>query len=111
MHLIVAAGGGERDYAVDGRILTGLRQAADPGAFLNERLMATCGRPCSSRNSPTSSPATSPSCTASPARPAPSWARQAGVDAVRVAAARIASGQNDIFLVGGSYNASGPMCS
>ena len=40
MHLIVAAGGGERDYAVDGAILTGLRDAADPGAFLNERLMS-----------------------------------------------------------------------
>ena len=39
MHLIVAAGGGERDYAVDGQILTGLRKAADPGVFLNERLM------------------------------------------------------------------------
>src|SRR4051794_14030342 len=39
MQLIVAAGGGERDYAVDGQILTGLRNAASPGAFLNERLM------------------------------------------------------------------------
>src|SRR6478735_5526275 len=28
MHLIVAAGGGERDYAVDGQILTGIRNAA-----------------------------------------------------------------------------------
>ena len=32
MHLIVAAGGGERDYAVDGAILTGLRDAPNPGA-------------------------------------------------------------------------------
>ena len=39
MHLIVAAGGGERDYAVDGQILTGLRRAEKPGVFLNERLM------------------------------------------------------------------------
>ncbi len=38
LHLVVAAGGGERDYAADGAILTGLRDAADPGAFLNERL-------------------------------------------------------------------------
>jgi 3-oxoacyl-[acyl-carrier-protein] synthase II len=30
---------------------------------------------------------------------------QCGVDALRIAHARIASGQNDIFLVGGSYNA------
>jgi 3-oxoacyl-[acyl-carrier-protein] synthase II len=39
MHLIVAAGGGERDYAVDGQILTRIRDAQDPGVFLNERLM------------------------------------------------------------------------
>jgi 3-oxoacyl-[acyl-carrier-protein] synthase II len=37
--LVVAAGGGERDYAVDGQILTGLPQANDRGAFLNDRLM------------------------------------------------------------------------
>jgi 3-oxoacyl-[acyl-carrier-protein] synthase II len=30
---------------------------------------------------------------------------QCGIDAIRVAHARIASGQTDIFLVGGSYNA------
>jgi 3-oxoacyl-[acyl-carrier-protein] synthase II len=40
MHLIVAAGGGERDYAVDGQILSGIRQAENPGVFLNERLMS-----------------------------------------------------------------------
>ena len=39
MQLIVAAGGGERDYAVDGQILTGLAKADNPGVFLNERLM------------------------------------------------------------------------
>src|SRR5262245_23000445 len=38
MDMIVAAGGGERDLAVDGVILTGLPKAADPPAFLNERL-------------------------------------------------------------------------
>src|SRR6185295_2534338 len=38
--MIVAAGGGERDVAVDGAILTGLAKAADPQAFLNERLMS-----------------------------------------------------------------------
>ncbi|MDQ4136914.1 MAG: beta-ketoacyl-ACP synthase, partial [Pseudomonadota bacterium] len=40
MHLVVAAGGGERDYAADGAILTGLRSAESPGVFLNERLMS-----------------------------------------------------------------------
>ena len=40
MDMIVAAGGGERDEAVDSTILTGIEQAADPEAFLNERLMS-----------------------------------------------------------------------
>ena len=39
LHLVVAAGGGERDTAVDGAILTGLRDAPDPGAYLNEHLL------------------------------------------------------------------------
>ncbi|WP_348235112.1 hypothetical protein, partial [Salmonella enterica] len=39
MHMIVAAGGGERDYAVDGQILSGLEASNEPGKFLNERLM------------------------------------------------------------------------
>ena len=40
MDMIVAAGGGERDEAVDATILTGLGKAADKEAFLNERLMS-----------------------------------------------------------------------
>ena len=37
--MIVAAGSGERDLAVDAAILTGLPTAENPAAFLNERLM------------------------------------------------------------------------
>ncbi len=40
MDMIVAAGGGERDYAVDTAILSALPSAADPGAFLNEHLLS-----------------------------------------------------------------------
>src|SRR5512139_2435441 len=40
MDMIVAAGGGERDLNVDSTILTGMPKAADPAAFLNERLMS-----------------------------------------------------------------------
>ena len=40
MDMIVAAGGGERDLAVDSTILSGLPHAKDPAAFLNERLMS-----------------------------------------------------------------------
>src|ERR1700759_4027444 len=39
MGMIVAAGGGERDYAVDTAILSGYPKAANPGAYLNERLL------------------------------------------------------------------------
>src|SRR3984957_20337216 len=39
MDMIVAAGGGERDLAVDGAILTGLPKAPDADRFLNEHLM------------------------------------------------------------------------
>ena len=37
--MIVAAGGGERDYAVDAAILSGYPKAANPDAFLNEHLL------------------------------------------------------------------------
>src|SRR5271167_1857033 len=39
MDLIVAAGGGERDLAADGAILSGLPKAGKQDLFLNERLM------------------------------------------------------------------------
>ena len=39
MDMIVAAGGGERDLAVDSAILSGRGKAPSPDAFLNERLM------------------------------------------------------------------------
>src|ERR1700716_4249026 len=39
MDMIVAAGGGERDAAVDAMILSGLRKSDRPEVFLNERLM------------------------------------------------------------------------
>ena len=38
--MIIAAGGGERDIAVDTAIMAGLRKTNTPGAFLNERLMS-----------------------------------------------------------------------
>src|SRR5262249_40863990 len=40
MDMIVSAGGGERDEAVDAAVLSGLSRAERPGAFLNERLMS-----------------------------------------------------------------------
>ncbi|WP_407528569.1 beta-ketoacyl-ACP synthase [Methylobacterium oryzisoli] len=106
MHLIVAAGGGERDYAVDGQILSGLRQAADPGAFLNERLLNDL-RPtlflAQLSNLLAGNIAIVHGVTG--ASRTFMGEESSGVDALRIAQARIAAGQVDSVLVGGSFNA------
>jgi 3-oxoacyl-[acyl-carrier-protein] synthase II len=109
MHLIVAAGGGERDYAVDGQILTGLRAAQDPGVFLNERLMGDL-RPTLFLAQLSNLLAGNISIVHGVTGASRTFMGEesAGVDALRIAHARIASGQNDIVLVGGSYNAERP---
>ncbi len=106
MDMIVAAGGGERDLAVDSAILTDVPKADEPGRVSQ--------RTADERSAPdaVSGAAVEParrqylaSCMASPAPRAPSWARKAaGVDAVRIALARIAAGQSEIALVGGAHN-------
>lgn len=108
MHLIVAAGGGERDYAVDGQILTGLRKPHGPG-FLNERLMGDL-RPTLFLAQLSNLLAGNISIVHGVAGASRTFMGEesAGVDALRIAQARIASGQNDIFLVGGAYNAERP---
>jgi 3-oxoacyl-[acyl-carrier-protein] synthase II len=109
MDMIVAAGGGERDLNVDSTILSGIRGAKDPGAYLNERLMSDL-RPTLflaqlsnllAGNISIVHGVTGSSRTFMGEEPA-------GVDAVRVAFARIMSGQSDIALVGGSYNGERP---
>lgn len=106
LQVIVAAGGGERDHAVDAAVLTGLRNANQPGAFLNERLMSDL-RPTLflaqlsnllAGNIGIVHGITGASRTLM-------GEEQAGVDAIRTARARIAAGQADIILVGGAYNA------
>jgi len=103
--MIIAAGGGERDISVDTAILAGLRKVADPGAFLNERLMSDLR--------PTLFLAQLPNLLAgniSLVHGVVGSSRtfmgeeSAGVDAVRVAQARIAAGQSELTLVGGAYN-------
>jgi 3-oxoacyl-[acyl-carrier-protein] synthase II len=104
--MIVAAGGGERDVAVDAKILTGIRGQPNPQAFINERLMNDLR--------PTLFLAQLPNLVAgniSIVHGIVGSSRtfigeeSAGVDAVRVAHARIAARQSDIALVGGAYNA------
>jgi 3-oxoacyl-[acyl-carrier-protein] synthase II len=106
MHLIVASGGGERDYAVDGQILTNIRKAPNPGAFLNERLMSDL-RPTLFLAQLSNLLAGNISIVHGVAGASRTFMGEeaSGVAAVRIAHARMASGQNDIFLVGGSYNA------
>lgn len=109
MSLIVSAGGGERDFDVDGQILTGMRDAADPGAYLNERLMSDV-RPtlflAQLSNLLAGNIAIVHGVTG--ASRTFMGEEQAGVDAVRIAHARIKAGQADIVLVGGSFNAERP---
>jgi 3-oxoacyl-[acyl-carrier-protein] synthase II len=109
MHLIVAAGGGERDYAVDGQILTGLRQAQNPGVYLNEHLMGDL-RPTLFLAQLSNLLAGNISIVHGVTGASRTFMGEesSGVDALRIAQARIASGQDDIFLVGGAYNAERP---
>lgn len=106
LQVIVAAGGGERDHAVDAALLTGLRNANQPGAFLNERLMGDL-RPtlflAQLSNLLAGNIAIVHGITG--ASRTLMGEEQAGVDAIRTAQARIAAGQADIILVGGAYNA------
>lgn len=106
MQVIVAAGGGERDHAVDAAILEGLRGANEPGAFLNERLMSDL-RPTLFLAQLSNLLAGNIAIVHGVTGPSRTFMgeEQAGVDAVRTAHARIASGQSDLMLVGGAYNA------
>ncbi len=103
--MIIAAGGGERDIAVDTAILAGVRKVDNRDAFLNERLMSDLR--------PTLFLAQLPNLLAgniSLVHGVVGSSRtfmgeeSAGVDAVRVAQARIAAGQSELTLVGGAYH-------
>lgn len=105
MDMIVAAGGGERDEAVDAAVLSGLPRAANPGAFLNERLMSDL-RPTLFLAQLSNLLAGNISIVHGVTGSSRTFMGEeaAGVDAVRIAHARIQAGQSDIALVGGAYN-------
>jgi 3-oxoacyl-[acyl-carrier-protein] synthase II len=109
MHMIVAAGGGERDYAVDGQILSGLEASNEPGKFLNERLMNDL-RPTLFLAQLSNLLAGNISIVHGVVGSSRTFMGEemAGVDAVRVALGRCHAGQGDIFLVGGAYSAERP---
>jgi 3-oxoacyl-[acyl-carrier-protein] synthase II len=105
MDMIVAAGGGERDLAVDSAILMAEARGNSAPGFLNERLMNDL-RPtlflAQLSNLLAGNIAIVHGVTGSSRTFMGEEA--AGVDAARIALARIAAGQSDIALVGGSQN-------
>jgi 3-oxoacyl-[acyl-carrier-protein] synthase II len=109
MDMIVAAGGGERDYAVDAAILSALPSAADPGAFLNEHLLSDL-RPTLFLAQLSNLLAGNISIVHGVVGSSRTFMGEeaSGADAVRIACARIAAGQGELFLIGGSYNAQRP---
>ena len=105
MDMITAAGGGERDIAVDSGIMSGFRTAANPGAFLNERLLSDLR--------PTLFLAQLPNLLAgniSIVHGVVGSSRTfmgeeaAGVDAMRLTFERVAAGQSDISIVGSAFH-------
>jgi 3-oxoacyl-[acyl-carrier-protein] synthase II len=110
MDMIVAAGGGERDLAVDGAILSGLHRAGarsvEHDRFLNERLMSDL-RPTLFLAQLSNLLAGNISIVHGVTGSSRTFMGEesAGVDAVRIALARIGAGQSDIALVGGAQNA------
>ena len=109
MDMIVAAGGGERDYAVDTTILSGYPKAANPGAYLNEHLQGDL-RPTLFLAQLSNLLAGNISIVHGVIGSSRTFMGEeaSGADAVRIACARIAAGQGEIMLVGGSYNAQRP---
>jgi 3-oxoacyl-[acyl-carrier-protein] synthase II len=107
--MIVAAAGGERDVAVDSAVLTNKPKAADPEGFLNEKLMSDL-RPTLFLAQLSNLLAGNISIVHGVTGSSRSFMGEeaAGVDAVRVALARITAGQSDLALVGGSYNGERP---
>lgn len=107
--MIVAAGGGERDLNVDSTILTGTPHAANPAAFLNEKLMGDL-RPTLFLAQLSNLLAGNISIVHGVTGSSRTFMGEesSGVDAVRIALSRIAAGQSDIALVGGAHNGERP---
>ncbi|MGB3867781.1 MAG: beta-ketoacyl-ACP synthase, partial [Xanthobacteraceae bacterium] len=105
MDMIVAAGGGERDLAVDSAILNAEAQGNSAPGFLNERLMSDL-RPtlflAQLSNLLAGNIAIVHGVTGSSRTFMGEEA--AGIDAARIALARIAAGQSDIALIGAAHN-------
>ncbi|HUT48387.1 MAG TPA: beta-ketoacyl-ACP synthase [Alphaproteobacteria bacterium] len=108
-HMVVASGGGERDWELDHNILENLAKAEDRGVYLNEQL--------SNELRPTLFLAQLPNLFAGNISIVHGVAgssrtfmgeEAAGVDSMRIAYEKILAGQGDLFLVGAAFNAARP---
>ena len=104
--MIVAAGGGERDLAVDTSIMQAEAKSNSAPGFLNERLMSDL-RPTLFLAQLSNLLAGNIAIVHGVTGSSRTFMGEegAGVDAAKIALARIAAGQSDIALIGGSHNA------
>jgi 3-oxoacyl-[acyl-carrier-protein] synthase II len=105
MDMVIAAGGGERDLAVDCSILTTQAKGNAAPGLLNERLMSGL-RPTLFLAQLSNLLAGNIAIVHGVCGTSRTFMGEeaAGVDAARIALARIAAGQSDIALIGGSQN-------
>jgi 3-oxoacyl-[acyl-carrier-protein] synthase II len=105
MDMIVAAGGGERDLAVDEAILNANAQGNSAPSFLNERLMNDL-RPTLFLAQLSNLLAGNIAIVHGVSGTSRTFMGEeaASIDAARISLARIASGQSDIVLVGAAHN-------
>ncbi|MFT8245342.1 beta-ketoacyl-ACP synthase [Roseomonas sp. BN140053] len=104
MHLMVAAGGGERDIALDEKVTAELADSNDGGARLNERL-ATGLRPTLFLAQLSNLVAGNISIVHGVTGSSRTFMGEesAAADALRIARARLAEGRGEIALVGGAF--------
>jgi len=105
MDMVIAAGGGERDIRVDTTILNAQAKGNAAPGFLNERLMSDL-RPTLFLAQLSNLLAGNIAIVHGVCGTSRTFMGEevAGIDATRIALARIAAGQSDIALIGGSHN-------
>src|ERR1700680_3012381 len=109
MDMVIAAGGGERDLAVDSNILSGEAKGNSAPGFLNERLMNDL-RPTLFLAQLSNLLAGNIAIVHGVSGTSRTFMGEeaASIDAARIALGRIASGQSDITLVGAAHNGERP---
>jgi 3-oxoacyl-[acyl-carrier-protein] synthase II len=101
--LIVVAGGGERDMALDCKVLTERRTATDRARLVNEKLMSDL-RPTLFLSQLSNMLAGNISIVHGVTGSSRTFlGEEAGIEALRIARARIIAGQSDVVLVGGAH--------